>query len=82
MSFVFSQGDGLDVIHGFKVGGAGHDTLELPSADFTNLAAVLHNTGDIQGSAFITDPLTGDAIRLAGVTTAQLKAHPKDIAFV
>ena len=82
VSFVFSQGDGLDVIHGFKVGGAGHDTLELPSADFTNLAAVLHNTGDIQGSAFITDPLTGDAIRLAGVTTAQLKAHPKDIAFV
>lgn len=26
------------------------------------------------------DPETGDAIRLAGVTTAELKAHPKDIA--
>lgn len=80
--FVFSQGAGLDVIHGFKVGGANHDTIELPSADFRNFAGVLRNTGDVQGSAFITDPVTGDAIRLAGVTTAELKAHPKDFSFV
>ena len=79
--FVFSPGDGLDVIHGFRVGGAHHDTLELPSSDFRNLADVLRHTGDVGGSAFITDPVTGDAIRLAGVTTAELKAHPKDIAF-
>ncbi len=80
-SFVFDPGDGISVIHGFKLGGVGHDTLELPSSDFTNLANVLRHTGDVHGSAFITDPKTGDAIRLAGVTTAELKAHPKDIAF-
>lgn len=80
-TFVFSPGDGLEVIHGFEVGGAGHDTIELPSSDFRNFAAVLRNTGDVGGSAFITDPKTGDAIRLAGVTTAELKAHPKDFAF-
>ncbi len=68
-------------IDGFKVGGAGHDTLDLPSSDFTNFADVLRNTGDVNGSAFITDPKTGDAIRLAGVTTAELKANPKDFVF-
>ena len=80
-SFVFSRGDGIEVIGGFKLGGAGHDTIALPSSDFQNFAAVLHNTGDVNGSAFITDPKTGDAIRLAGITTAELKAHPKDFSF-
>ena len=80
-NFVFNSGFGIDVIQGFQLGGAGHDTLELPASDFTNLADVLRHTGDVQGSAFITDPKTGDAIRLAGVSTAELKAHPKDIAF-
>ena len=80
-AFVFGPGDGLDVIHGFKLGGADHDTIALPSADFANLAAVFRDTGDVGGSAFVTDPMTGDAIRLAGVTTAALKAHPKDVAF-
>ncbi|WP_237476706.1 S8 family serine peptidase [Lichenibacterium dinghuense] len=78
-AFVFSAGDGLDVVSGFKLGGSGHDTLQLPSADFTTLAAVFRNTGDVGGSAFITDPQTGDAIRLAGVTTAQLRAHARDV---
>ncbi|MGI4764569.1 MAG: S8 family serine peptidase [Janthinobacterium lividum] len=82
MTFVLSAGNGLDVIRGFKLGGADHDTIALPSSDFANLAAVFHNTGDVGGSAFITDPVTGDAIRLAGVTTAELKRHLKDFAFV
>ena len=77
--FVFSRGGGIDVIRGFELSGTGHDTLSLPRSDFANLAAVFHNTGDVGGSAFITDPRTGDAIRLAGVTTAELKAHAKDI---
>ncbi len=80
-TFVYNPGDGIDVIDGFKAGGADHDTLALPSSDFTNLADVLRNTGDVQGSAFITDPKTGDAIRLAGVTTAELKANSKDFTF-
>lgn len=80
-SFVFGEGDGLDVIRGFKLGGADHDTIALPSADFADLAAVFRATGDIGGSAFITDPVTGDALRLAGVTTAALEAHPRDFAF-
>ena len=80
-AFVFGPGDGLDVVHDFKLGGADHDTIDLPSANFADLAAVFHATGDVGGSAFITDPMTGDAIRLAGVTTAALKAHPKDFSF-
>ena len=80
-SFVFGPGNGLDVIHGFKLGGTDHDTIDLPSADFAGLAAVFHATGDVGESAFVTDPTTGDAIRLAGVTTAELKAHPEDFAF-
>ena len=80
-TFVFAPGDGLDVVHGFKLGDAGHDTVELPASDFRNFAAVLRNTGDVGGSAVITDPRTGDALRLAGVTTAELKAHPKDFTF-
>ncbi len=80
-TYVFSRGDELDVIDGFKVDGVGHNTLDLPSGDFKNLADVLRHTGDVNGSAFITDPKTGDAIRLAGVTTAELKAQPKDFSF-
>ncbi len=80
-SFVFSRGDGLDVSTASRWEALGHDTIDLPSSDFTNLADVLRNTGDVQGSAFITDPKTGDAIRLAGVTTAELKANPKDFTF-
>ena len=79
--FVFDAGDELSVIRGFKVGGTGHDTIDLPSADFRNFADMLRNTGDVNGSAFITDPKTGDAVRLAGVSTAELKAHPKDFSF-
>ena len=80
-TFVFDPGFGIDVVGGFRLAGPGHDVLDLPSSDYTSIADVLRNTGDIQGSAFITDPKTGDAIRLAGVTTAELKAHPRDIAF-
>ena len=79
--FVFQQGDGIDVIYGFKTGGPSHDLAGMPSSDFKDLANVFRDTGDIQGSAWVTDPVTGDAIRLAGITTAELKAHPKDIAF-
>ena len=32
--FVFNPGDGIDVIYGFKLGGAGHDTLELEFIGF------------------------------------------------
>ena len=71
-TFVFQPGFGLDVVAGFGARGAGHDTLDLPASDFTSIADVLRNTGDVGGSAFITDPVTGDAIRLAGVTTKEL----------
>ena len=81
-TFVFSPETEFSVIHGFRFAGQDHDTLQLSGADFGNsVAAVLRNTGDVGGSAFITDPKTGDAVRLAGVTTAELKAHPKDFGF-
>ena len=79
--------EGLDgaIYNGIAVTGrlasADHDTITLPSADVRSLAAVLRDTGDVSGSAVITDPKTGDTIGLAGVTTAELKAHPKDFGF-
>ena len=78
--FVFEPGFGIDVVAGFRLGGPGHDVIDLPAADFGSIADVLRNTGDIQGSAFITDPVTGDAIRVAGVTKAELVHHQADLA--
>ena len=80
-TFVFDPGFGIDVVKGFRFGGPGHDVIDLPSSDFTGIADVLRHTGNIQGSAWITDPKTGDAIRFAGVTKAELANHPKDFAF-
>ena len=80
-NFVFDRGFGIDVVNGFQSAGLGHDVIDLPASDFTSIADVLHNTGDIEGSVWITDPKTGDAIRFAGVTTAELKAHPNDFVF-
>ena len=76
--FVFRASEGCDVIHGFTPGGSGHDTLVLPAADFASIADVLRHTVDAGSSALIIDPSAGDTIRLAGVSTAQLKAHPGD----
>ncbi len=46
-----------------------------------NFADVLRHTGDVNGNATITDPHTGDAVQLKGITTAELKSHPKDFSF-
>lgn len=79
-TFVFDPRDGRDVLRGFLAGSAGHDTLDLPRSDFRSIADVLHHTADIGGGAVITDPVTGDAVRLAGVTSTELKVHRADIA--
>ena len=85
--FVFEPGFGLDTIKGFAVGGGGHDTLDLLASDFSGdtdalrLADVLRHTHNVGGNAVITDPTSGDTVRLAGITKAELKAHPSDFAF-
>ncbi len=83
-SFVYTpagETGATDVIAGFRLWGSAHDTLALPSADFQNFADVLRHTGDVNGNATITDPHTGDAVQLKGITTAELKSHPKDFSF-
>lgn len=76
--FVFSPGDGQAVVGGFVVAGQDHSVLELPASDFTSFADVLRRTSDGQGNAVVTDPATGDSVRLAGVSKAELRSHPAD----
>ena len=80
-SFVFDPGHGLDIVSQFRVGGADHDTVSLPSADFGSVVDALRHTRMVQGSAVILDPVSGDRVRLVGVTKVQLIHNQGDIAF-
>lgn len=82
-TFVFEPGHGLDIVRSFRGDGADHDVLSFASADFDgSLAELLQNTRPLQGgSCLITDPASGDTVRLSGVSKAQLAANPGDIAF-
>ncbi len=81
-TFVFDPGFGLDVVTGFRVDGTDHDTVSLLGSDFGNsIAEVLRNTHDAGGSAVISDPTSGDTIKLAGITKAQLRENRGDFAF-
>ena len=79
-TFVFSDHPGNAVVSSFTVSGTAHDTLSLPSSEFASLAAVLHDTHMVGGDAVIAVSPT-DTITLQGVTKAELRAHPSDIAF-
>ena len=82
-TFVFNPGyeQAVALVQGFTVNGDYHDTLNLPSSDFGSVADVLHNAHNVQGGVMIADPTSGDAIRLAGVTKAQLVHNQQDFAF-
>lgn len=82
-AFVFDPGYGLDVINGFRVDDTDHDTLSFKGSDFgDSIAAVLQNTHQTKGgSCVIVDPTSGDTVRLAGITKAQLTANQGDITF-
>ena len=81
-TFVFDPGHGLDVVGGFRVDGTDHDRISLLGSDFSNsVAEVLRNTHNVGGSAVITDPTSGDTVKLAGITKAELKANQGDFAF-
>ncbi|WP_237482531.1 hypothetical protein [Lichenibacterium dinghuense] len=81
-TFVFNSGFGSDLIRQFRVNGEDHDTLSLAGGDFHNsIAEVLHNTSNVGGAAVITDPTTGDTIRLAGVSKAQLVHNQAALSF-
>ncbi len=80
-TFVFTPGFGHDVLRDFQAKGARHDTLDLPSSDFTNLADVLRNTHSAPGGAVITDPTSGDVITIAGVSKAELTHNKRDFSF-
>ncbi len=81
-TFVFNAGYGSDVISLLLVNGTDHDMLSFSRPDFHNsVAAVLHDTMNTLQGAIITDPVTGDALRLTGITKAQLAHNLRDITF-
>ena len=80
-NFVFSPGFGYDQVHGFTAAGGGHDILDLPASDFTDIADVLRHTQDTGGGAVIHDPTSGDAILVAGVSKDELVHNRQDFSF-
>ena len=80
-TFVFDPGHGQDTIDGFRPGGPGHDTIELPSSDFTSFADVLRHTQNTSAGAVIHDPKTSDTLTIAGLSKAQLSHYKSDFAF-
>ena len=69
-------------IAGFNANGAGHDTIDLSAAAFSDglngAGALTHNAA---GFAVITDTY-GDIVTLTGVSTATLLANSADVRFV
>ncbi|MGI3903291.1 MAG: hypothetical protein ACRYGP_13435 [Janthinobacterium lividum] len=85
-TFVFDPGHGIDIVNQFRVGGDDHDTLSFLGSDFgatpaAQLAAVLHNASNGPGGVTITDPTSGDAVKLTGFTKAQLVHNRGDFTF-
>lgn len=81
-TFVFDPGYGRDIVRAFRSTGSDHDTLSFAGADFDDsIASVLRNTTMINGSAVITDPMSGDTVRLTGVTKGQLVHNQQDLTF-
>ena len=80
-TFVFNPGYGRDIVRQFRVDGTDHDTINLSSSDFTSLAQVLRATHNSSGGAVITDPSTGDTIKIAGISKAQLFHNLADFTF-
>lgn len=80
-TFVFNPGYGQDTVRNFEVAGQDHDVLDLPSSDFSSIAAVLRDTHTVNGNAVITDPTSRDTITLTGVTRSELRANKQDITF-
>lgn len=60
-TFIFTPGDAFDVVHGSKAQGSDHDAVSLSGAS-------------VHGSTVITDPVTDDARRPAGGSTAELES--------
>ena len=81
-TFVFDPGFGLDVVNQFRVNGVDHDTISLAGADFNNdIATVLHNTRNASGGVLISDPNSGDTVKLAGINKSQIVNNQSDFSF-
>ncbi len=81
-TFVFNPGHGADVVSLMLVNGLDHDTLSLLGTDFHHsIAAVLHNTTDTPQGSVTFDPVTGDTVRLTGVSKSELVHHKQDFTF-
>ena len=79
--FVLDHGIGDELITGFQVAGAGHDTVSLPNSDASRLANILADaTSDGQGDTTIKIG-QGDTVTFAGVSVAQLQKHAGDFVF-
>ena len=80
-TFVFNPSHGEDTITGFQAAGPGHDTIELPSSDFTSFAQLLHDTQNTAAGALIYDPRSGDTLTIAGLSKAQMAHSRSDFTF-
>ena len=79
--FVLDAAAGQETIMGFKVAGAGHDTIDLPDSQSSRLAKILASAQGVgQGDTTITFA-PGDTITFAGVSVAQLQKHAQDFVF-
>ena len=70
--YVFTRGDGADVVLGFAAGAAGGDVIRLLDLGVTSFEQVLGRTVDVAGNAVIL--LNGVQIVLVGVSRADLTA--------
>ena len=80
-AFVFNPGYGQDTIAAFRLGGSDHDTIALPSSDFTSFADVLRHTQNTSVGAVIHDATSGDTLTIAGISKAQMAHHGSDFTF-
>jgi hypothetical protein len=74
---LFRPGFGANTITDFNVN---NDTLQFDKSIFPLVSAIASFTTDSSTGALITDG-HGDSVTLAGVTAAQLAAHPSDFRF-
>ena len=80
-AFVFDPGYGQDTISAFRLDGSDHDTIALPSSDFTSFADVLRHTQNTSVGAVIHDATSGDTLTIAGISKAQMAHHGSDFTF-
>ena len=80
-SFVFDPSYGQGVVQNLIAAAQPHDIGHSSSDDFKSIVDVLRSLHDAGGSSTITDPTSGDAIRLANISKGDSEGHHGGFAF-